>query len=495
MRQGILFGLTIASCFLSLFLHEDTGNCMTTTEIRVRRNISLPVDPLKIKTMGEYDFTLLYSRTWLEYDSARRAIPGIVESWLFDPKIGTYHFKISKNSRWSDGSQIKSSDLRVNLERAFKLGSSYGKSLSALFSISQFHIVDDLNFSIKMTDRQPADSFFEKMGSIFLAIVNPKDLNPDLTLKSNTLSAGPFTVTDVSADEVILRKNEYFQNGNASGPSKISFRNTDKNFSVKDFSQGKTWENYAQLYSYLPKDEADALLSSKLPLWTRSYDRISLLRIGNGAEKSKSREKTLNQITAKLHSLGQINLPLNIKRASSLQPNGFPLFQALRAPVTHDDSFHAQQIKIIAPEGLSTKFHMEFLKPVFDSLNLSVSWVQRPLNEFLDLLKTDTSYDLALVSFGVADPEPSTWMSLVMDTGFIQASSEDKSKFQKILALTDRKKEVDLLKNLLQEMHLRGSYTPLFWGSTLSIGQDPISFEKIRELDETVDLSKIVFKK
>lgn len=445
--------------------------------------------------MGEYDFELLHSRNWFEYDSARRALPGIVESWSFDTKTGRYFFKISKKARWSDGDQIKSSDLITNLKRAFKSGSSYGKGISAIIDPSQIQIQDDLSFSIQTRSAQPSDAFFERMGSIFMAIVNPKDLNEDLSLKSNTISAGPFVISSRATEEVHLKPNEYFSDRLPNSPEKIVFRRTDKDFSIRAFIAGKSWENYFQLYSYLPIKDAQILLDSKLPLWTRTYDRISLFRAGNGLEKLHDRENVIKAISVMMDKRKLESFPLNIKRATSLQPAGFSLHQPLKVHKTFQHIQKNKSIKILAIEGLATEFHTEILNPLLDQLNINATWDKRPLNEFVDRLNSDESYDVALVSFGVADPEPSTWMSLVIDSEFIHVLPKEKKEFQNILKIQSRKDEVAQLKGLLERLHDRGSYEPLFWGSTMSVVQKNMSLEKIRELDETVDLSKIIFKK
>jgi hypothetical protein len=468
---------------------------MNNREIRARRNLTLPIDPLKIQSMGEYDFTLLHSRTWFEYDSNRQPYPGIIETWKYDAINFFLHFRISQLAKWSNGNQITSSDLILNLNRSFKSGSSFGASILSLIDETNIVMTDDLNFSIKLQDGQSFDTFFERMGSVFLAVVHPIDLNADLSMKQNSISSGPFVVEKKSGEDLALSRNQYYLIHNENGPEKILFRSLNRDFNFRDFSSGKTWENYVQTNSFLPEEEAQELLKSNLPLWTRSHDRVSLLRVGNGLQSLKQRESLLIYLAQAIERKGDDDLPLGVRRAESLQPPGFPLFRHLGLPENLPERSPLSEIKILTVEGLSTEFHREKLKPLFLELSLKVVWDEHPLSKFVKLLTTDDAYGLALVSFGVADPEPSTWMSLVMDSEFIHVLPEEKMRFEKILRLHDREKEKDQLKGLLQTMFSRGSYLPLFWGSTLSVGQSEMSFERISKFDETVDLSKVVFRK
>jgi len=75
-------------------------------EIRAQNHVELPFDPLQLKSMAEYNFALLVTRNWFEYDKGRMPLPGIIESWTFQPDKGSYTFRISKDAKWSDGAYI-----------------------------------------------------------------------------------------------------------------------------------------------------------------------------------------------------------------------------------------------------------------------------------------------------------------------------------------------------------------------------------------------------
>ncbi len=461
-------------------------------QLRARRTLRLPVDPLQIRSMGDYDFTLLNSRTWFNYDESRKALPGLIEHWSFEPSENKYVFHISPSARWSDGSPVTVLDLIFNLNRAIQIGGSYGSSLSGLLDFKSIQIVNDKELSVQIFSSQNAGVFFERIGSAFFSLVHPNETNEKLDLISNTLSCGPFAIAAQNASELVMKKNPYHPN--PPGPDQIIFRDADPYFSIESFCRNETWENYFQTNSFIPTKEAHLLSQSKLPIWTRDFDRVSLLRVGNGDKHFKQRQNLLKAVELQFASMEISRHPFPIQKATSLQPEKYPLFDVLKYGSSTAPTDHPKNVKLLAIAGPNTDFHREILSPVFKKLDISVAWEMVLINDFVQALKSNTSYDLALVSYGVADPEPSTWMSLTMDSEFIHVLPEEKKTLQKAFQSPDRGTEIKTLKSLLRKMHARGSYMPLLWGSTLSVGQPNMSFELIKPTDETVDLSKIVFK-
>ncbi|MNL80747.1 hypothetical protein D3C87_2076730 [compost metagenome] len=77
---------------------------------------------------------------------------------------------------------------------------------------------------------------------------------------------------------------------------------------------------------------------------------------------------------------------------------------------------------------------------------------------------------------------------------FVELNKEDLKSFEKATKIKSQDLEIAALKKMLRDWALRGSYLPLFHSSTLSIGHRNLDFTRIRELDETVDYSKIILK-
>ena len=192
--------LAIILAFFSLFggsVGSTPSNMKHGGSIRVEIRPSLPLDPLKIQTMADYDLALCLYRTWFDYDAARMAIPGLVHEWSFDNSTGTYRFVVSKNARWSDGSPILAKHLIANLNRAVKLKTAYGDAVTAIMNLASARILDDKAFELQTMDHRPSEAFFQRMGSIFLALVHPGDIGVDHKIRKNSLFSGAYKIVSL----------------------------------------------------------------------------------------------------------------------------------------------------------------------------------------------------------------------------------------------------------------------------------------------------------
>jgi hypothetical protein len=137
---------------------------------------------------------------------------------------------------------------------------------------------------------------------------------------------------------------------------------------------------------------------------------------------------------------------------------------------------------------------MALINPLLKKLGTIGSWKFLPKDKFIHSLSNPNDADFLFFDFGVADPEPLTWVSLIVNMKFVYLDNLDEDRFKKIAKSESSDKSSNALKSLLENVAKKGGYVPMFHFSTLSVAQPGISFEKIRALDETVDYSKIVFK-
>ena len=272
--------------------------------------------------------------------------------------------------------------------------------------------------------------------------------------------------------------------------------------SLELFLEGKAFEDIIQTFSLMPVDLYKKILLSKLPFWTRAYDRVSFISpIRSYSKNSENLRFFLKALGQKFHEQAdQLNIPNTVKIAHSLQPLGYPLSANIKYNLETIQNKFPNEISILTLEGYQYKIQ----KPIIEALSKQVSkdikinWVTRnTIGEVLAEASPNSKYDLKLLSFGVADPEAATWLSLVMnkDRPIVEFSDSDSKKFEKIMKRhSGNEYEVKELKELLASIGERGSYLPLFHFSTMSIGKPGINFDKISELDETINYSKLIIK-
>lgn len=477
-------------------MQPTTSKSEEDKEIRVSLSYRLPSDPLKIVSMSDYDIALLLSKNWFEYDSARKAIPGIIETWRFDDKKGEYNFKINKNAKWSDGSEITANDLLANIKRAKALKTSYGDSIDSLIEISNIKIISSNEFVVPTKNKKPSEAFFQRMGSIFLAITSPKDWDSNQNLVTNRLSSGPYFINKIHPDGTFeLEKNKFYFDFNNVQPRKVLIRKSTTLVNLNEFVKAKTWENIVQITSLVNPEIVEQFKKNKLPIWTRGHDRVSLLRPLNGSNILSNIE-TLKAISKFKLAVKDNVLPFNSKVAWSLQPFGYPLHYEDRSNRMNSKIINNRTnvVSIVAPNSIATQFQINILEELFLKLNVKIKWSFLDKSEFIGQLTSENKYDFALFDFGVADPEAVTWCSLVFDMKFVFYRESDYSDFLKVIKNnSDNEKTVKDLKVILKKMQDNGYYLPLFHFSTLSVGFKNLSFENIKDLDETVDYSKIKF--
>lgn len=472
------------------------SEALSKSEVRARQPFKFPVDPLSVTTMSDYDLSLLLFRNWFNYDDGRVALPDLVSSWTFDAKAGTYEFTIAEGAKWSDGKDVSPADLRQNLERAVLNKSTYGQGIEEVIDLKTFTETSKRTFKVRTRDGQPKEALFQRLGSIFLAVASPVDFptGPG-RLASNSRSLGPYRIAKADAEELVLERNPHFAGLDPRAPVAVRIRKPDPKFDLMEFLNEKTWENYVQMNSVIPAEAAKKLLSAGLPYWTRGYDRVSLVKpLGRGDALEKRREL----LKALAWEFQQLEIPpqeMNVRRAKSLQPFGYPLFGESGFPKPSVKVAPGTTISVFAPDNYYGEFHRGFLEKAAAKIGVKIRWKAVPVDRFFKEFPTASEDDFLLISFGVADPEPTTWMGLLFsDNNFISFNEEDRAEFKKISGLKTKEEEVAGFKKLLEKMAFRGGYLPLFHFSTLSIGHRNLDFKSIRELDETVNFSKVIIK-
>jgi MarR-like DNA-binding transcriptional regulator SgrR of sgrS sRNA len=458
-------------------------------DLRVRLSYHLPIDPLAIKSMADYDLALCLSDTWFEYDDSRKTKANLITEWSFDEKKGVYKFSVNKQRKWSNGETLKAGQLIWNILRAYKLKAQYGLAIAGIVDLDAITSPDDQTIILKTKDHKTSESFFQRMGGQPMAVIHQSDVDPKtLELRSNKVTIGPYSISHINPDSIEMQKNAYFPMTNKLAPSVIHVKPVEKDFYLSTFLNEKTWENIIQVNTFLSEESAQLLSKNKLPIWTRGHDRVSLLKPNNSKTIESSR-KVLFALNDKMHLKKFEGLPLNVSKANSLQPLGYPLFDQL--PLTRREGKLPHQVKILITNSESSESQMKLLTPIFKELSIDVSWDIKIKSDFVKLFYEDGKYDFVLFDFGVADPEPATWIGIITTNAFIYLEKEDIEKFQRASHITKIEEEVSAFKVLLKKSFEKGNYLPLFHFSTLSIGHKNIDFKNIRELDETVNYSKI----
>lgn len=489
----------ISKVFIALFFGFITQKGLAMNTLKVSISPTIPLDPVKIKSMADYDTALCLHRTWFEYDQKRTAIPGLISKWSFDQKNGEYHFWIDQKARWSDGSELKAEHLISNLKRLKSLKNSYGIAIDSLVDIEKSKILSNTDFILPTKSKKPSEAFFQRMGSVFLSVIHPTSWNSEGVVTNNKITIGPYLISKFNEDEIFLEKNAHDFLAYSKRIPSIHIKRTGSVINLDEFLNGQGFADIIQTYTLMSASQYQKILNKKFNFWTRAFDRVSYMApIKPYRDENLELRNFLLILGGYLRNKESADLiPSQVKIASSLQPMGYPLYEPIGYTNIRSDLKLPKEVKIVGISGYQFDLQKNILEEIVKRYGIPTKLnftSKSSIPEFLSDIGSNSKYDLKILSFGVADPEAATWLSLVLnkDGPFIELSKNDFDEFEKILrSYSGKSDEIQKLKMMLWGIGNRGSYLPLFHFSTMSIARGQINFKNIKELDETVDYSKL----
>ncbi|WP_197376191.1 ABC transporter substrate-binding protein [Mycolicibacterium baixiangningiae] len=219
----------------------DAGTGRTDTELVVGRvspvatwngdmcgNAGIQVNPMV------YD-TLLR----MKEPDGQGVVPGLAESYSYDPATSTYTFKIRSTAKFSDGTPLTADDVVFSVN-TWKAGPGSG---SYYETVKEAVAVDDSTVTIAMT--QP-DNFLPPLLTWCTSPIYPKDfggMSTDEYFKQ-PIAAGPFAVESFSdlggdSEEIILVRNEHYWDADRPRAKGITLRTiSDSNLRTLAFQSG-----------------------------------------------------------------------------------------------------------------------------------------------------------------------------------------------------------------------------------------------------------------
>ena len=463
---------------------------------------SLPNDPLDIQTMEHYELSLALQTPWFEIDDGGRAFHGIVNKWRFDDSKRAYLFEINPKAKWSNGTNITAEDLMFNLLRVKIKQSRFFKMIDARVDYSGLQVINDRTLLVPTKNGQPNDEIFQRLSSQAFGIIHPSDVDKQGRVKSANITSGPYRIDNekTTGSTIYLEKNEHFLFSKSDQPDSVIIK-VGKQISLQSFIDGKTDDSFITTYSLITKEEEEQIRAANLPAWTRGYDRVSSLRVNSAltAEKKKKAQEALKYFGKEwLESDRHTGLSSSVGVAESLQPFGYPL----KYDMTPNDYGSIPKpkstvFKAVTYETKVTELQINQINKVAADIGIEIEWTVVTKSDFYNQKSyLGETFDFVLISWGVADNDPGTWMSLVLKENgpFMDVSAKDIENSKHILQLKNRGEVIAGYIEMLKKKQLEGNYIPLYHFSTLTLGRENLSFDSIGDLDETVEFAKISIK-
>lgn len=177
-----------------------------------------------------------------------------------------------------------------------------------------------------------------------------------------------------------------------------------------------------------------------------------------------------------------------MKITNSLQPTGFVLYDILEYKKPKLKIKNNYEIAVVP------KFPIIELKTYLSSIGIKARFTTIEIDELKKAQSKPNKFDFLIFSFGVADPSPVTWLSLVLESEINFIGDYDgkvRTEFQTIKKNRSPQERIAKLKFLMKQAGETGLYSPLAHYSSIAVGNSNIDFSNIFNTDETVDITKL----
>lgn len=488
----------MAIVFISLSRENMVQSPRGEKVLKIYNDFDLPLEPSNLTTMKEYNLALCIFRSLFELDEASIPTSQMLESWAYDPSSKAYVFSI-RDVKWSDGKPFSANDIKLSILRLKKIAPQQFSNISSLLShesVEKDLVVIDSKM-LRLHIPQPNPELFMRLTSVFIPMIRGDLLDEESArIKNHSVSLGPYVVSQDQSSEslLVLLKNPNFHSPNMKGADRIEMKRPPSGgASIDDVVVNGRWSNIVLDQVFISSDQMRNLKTRGFDVWTRPSDRVMhIFPAGNMERTNELREITRWIGSSVLENEMPFKRFSDVYQAFALQPPGFVLHKKIDYPSIPRPSLAKKVYRVVY---CNSQMPIALLKEYFSAVGLNLEFV---LMDIKDVLSASLSgqYDLVLLSFGAADPSPVTWLSLVLENEFFFIGDYDHSyrkKLSQIKRIADREKQRDELINILYDAGREGLYVPLAHFSSVAISAPGISLKRIRESDETVDLSKVIF--
>ncbi len=191
--------------------------------------LTFPRDPAEVNQFAEHIVLGQIIEPLVDTDQFGNVVPGLAESWTFDDKGKTIHFKVRSDREFSNGKKVTSADIKFTLDRMI---SKKSQSSTFIASIELTQAPAPEVFILKL--REPNVSLLKALSRDQLGIV-PENWSFDKNSSEPLIGSGPYR---------LMRKNEkWILEANPKSPlfSKISVKQWELlSFSDSDMNVPET---------------------------------------------------------------------------------------------------------------------------------------------------------------------------------------------------------------------------------------------------------------
>lgn len=466
-------------------------------EIRTYMSYGLPIDPAKVITLVDLDFSYALASTLVSWSDSKEPIAALAATWEYTgEKEITFHLK--PNAVWSDGSQITSGDVVMSLERAKRIYREDLKSLYDLVETIESRGNKDVVF--KLTVPAAGSGIVRKLTEPMYGILAiKKDGQLDLTK-----SSGPFSLVSAAEKEIVFKNNSNWHKWQPNMADRVIVRQPPKGEELQNEFLQNEWVNLLTSSSLTPESLSAKYKSANFSMWNRNLDKIFFFSPGPRISNEEGR-RLLRAINLKMNRNTLLKGMSGYALSDQFFLSGYPLF---------DPEFHKTIADNVIPEKFK-KHPLEILgidsrltEPLRNNIKQAIKEITgiEPKLKIVSLgeiekARTAGQYDFHAVSLPVNDANVEGALGYIfgLTPPFIPNAGPKGAKNFHARVMDAKKFSDQSARNLeyrkvFSEAINEGCLLPLFHYSTVVIARNGLDLSAVPTSDETVAFSKVRFK-
>lgn len=465
-------------------------------ELRAYMPFTFPVDPTRIQTVPEMDLSYALTSTLIEWSQDKQIHKGLAERWKPEGDR-KYHFFLSKNAKWSDGSPIRSSEVKASLQRGVAAHPEDLRSFSNL--VESIECPDDQEIIFSLRSTATTSGLLKKLTEPNYGILKVgKDGHPDLSKSTGAFYLAP----GATKTEIKLLRNPHWHRFTPDTASSVVVRQPPEAFDQQTILMTDSWPNMVETSSLMTSARMSEYESNGFHVWKRPTDKVLVFQLS----QKRADQDHLDLLRFLSTSLDRKKLTQGLSGfevTNQIFPAGFPLhvdkMHSEKAKLDLPKVFRERPIEITVPYGrviLTLKDQLEAAVLAATGHKPKIKTIS--LHEMSKtLLKGE--FDVFMCPYGLADPDIEGVMSFYFEGATPVVPSNAKVNFvEKLDAARKSKTEterVSKMRAIVHEALKEGFILPLLHLSTVGIGRPELDFSQVPPSDETITLSWIRFRK
>ncbi|MBI2712762.1 MAG: hypothetical protein HYX41_07920 [Bdellovibrio sp.] len=464
-------------------------------EVRTYMPFSYPVDPAKTHTIPDMNIANALSSTLVEWDEEKELSSGLAESWkIVAPN--TYRVHLRAGAHWSNGKPILPSEIKQSIERTLKIHLIDTKEIARSLKAIECPTLSDIDF--KLYGPAHSSGFLKHLAEPRFGILKLKE-NGQLDL---SVTSGPFLLLPKSSEkELSLARNPRWtgQSTGFSNADQIIIRPLPKNADSQNILLADAWPNFIETLSVSSPSLTQQYEKAGFVTWKPPLDKLFYIQLGRKGTTSEG-QALLSLLRTKLNRKALLQDLTGYSLTDQVFPRGYPLhdpaFACTKQTNSLPETFQERPIEVLISPARVPRILQENLRLILkDITGINPHFISVPLDEVYRY-RLLGNFDLYAGSIGIGEPDPDALLSFYLegDMPILYPDEHLKQHLRLSKATLHHQKKASHLRSILREATCAGHILPLFHLSTMGVGTRNLDFSHISDADESIRLSKILFK-